>query len=344
MSEPTIDQRFVSDLPDSGYLLAEARFLKRKLVFHQIPGHTSGVVLPRPYPSPPMSNPPSPPRTLPVTTSALTQAVPTATTSNTGLTFPPTFATSLPSTQPSIPSTYGSNPFASTGYTSVAASTFPGPTASGQRLLGLSGPSTDVVSGAVAAGPSARGGRKSKSHVASACINCKRAHLSCDVQRPCTRCVASGKQVRSYMDIPRTLVITNDRWQESCVDVQHKKRGRPRLREEGEFSSMGTGRSSPGSSVVAGPSHTTPRPIAQTRHRRAESFRSLRSQASDDSSSMIGSTPIRGPPSFLSPYTTQPPGSGPPRYEVATALLNTDFVIIRAVSYTHLTLPTKRIV
>jgi hypothetical protein len=31
--------------------------------------------------------------------------------------------------------------------------------------------------------------------VASACVNCKRAHLSCDVQRPCARCVASGKQV-----------------------------------------------------------------------------------------------------------------------------------------------------
>lgn len=45
------------------------------------------------------------------------------------------------------------------------------------------------------AGPSSsRGGRKSKAHVASACINCKRAHLSCDVQRPCTRCIASGKQ------------------------------------------------------------------------------------------------------------------------------------------------------
>jgi len=37
--------------------------------------------------------------------------------------------------------------------------------------------------------------RKAKTHVASACVNCKRAHLSCDVQRPCARCIASGKQV-----------------------------------------------------------------------------------------------------------------------------------------------------
>ncbi|KAK4574584.1 hypothetical protein LTR86_001425 [Recurvomyces mirabilis] len=268
-----------------------------------------------------MSNPSSPPRTSSISTSATTQtyaptAIPTTSviTSTPNLTFPPAFATSLPPTQPSIPSTYGSNPFASTGYTSVAASTFPVPTAAGPRFAGLPGPSSEVASTAIAAGPPLPSGRKAKTHVASACVNCKRAHLSCDVQRPCTRCVASGKQ-------------------ESCIDVQHKKRGRPRLRDEGEFSSMGTGRSSPGSSVVAGPSQMTPRPIAQTRHRRAESFRSLRSQTSDDSSSMIGSTPIRGPLSFPSPYTVrQPgiPGSAPPRYEVATALLNTDFVIIRA--------------
>ena len=41
--------------------------------------------------------------------------------------------------------------------------------------------------------------RRTKAHVASACINCKRAHLSCDVQRPCARCVASGKEVRLSM-------------------------------------------------------------------------------------------------------------------------------------------------
>lgn len=58
--------------------------------------------------------------------------------------------------------------------------------------------------------------RRTKAHVASACVNCKKAHLSCDVQRPCGRCVTSGKQ-------------------DSCKDVQHKKRGRPRLRDDREF-------------------------------------------------------------------------------------------------------------
>ncbi|KPM34766.1 hypothetical protein AK830_g11816 [Neonectria ditissima] len=55
--------------------------------------------------------------------------------------------------------------------------------------------------------------RKTKGHVASACVPCKRAHLRCDAQRPCSRCITNGKE-------------------ESCVDVQHKKRGRPRLRDD----------------------------------------------------------------------------------------------------------------
>ncbi|TVY16531.1 hypothetical protein LARI1_G005218 [Lachnellula arida] len=113
--------------------------------------------------------------------------------------------------------------------------------------------------------------RKTKGHVASACVPCKRAHLRqvspnwvysdrvelrlilcrCDechvlmftnclfvpvissqdcadwltiAQRPCSRCLANGKE-------------------DACVDVQHKKRGRPRLRDEREqrYESMGPG-------------------------------------------------------------------------------------------------------
>ncbi|SCN89208.1 uncharacterized protein FFMR_04987 [Fusarium fujikuroi] len=57
--------------------------------------------------------------------------------------------------------------------------------------------------------------RKTKGHVASACVPCKRAHLRSIAQRPCSRCITNGKE-------------------ESCVDVQHKKRGRPRLRDDRE--------------------------------------------------------------------------------------------------------------
>jgi hypothetical protein len=66
---------------------------------------------------------------------------------------------------------------------------------------GLGGPSiigpaattleTQLGSGDVAP----RATRKTKAHVASACVNCKKKHLRCDNARPCRRCVQSGKEV-----------------------------------------------------------------------------------------------------------------------------------------------------
>ncbi|PTU23190.1 hypothetical protein P175DRAFT_0507918 [Aspergillus ochraceoroseus IBT 24754] len=55
--------------------------------------------------------------------------------------------------------------------------------------------------------------RRTKAHVASACVNCKKKHLGCDPARPCRRCVLSGKEA-------------------TCVDVTHKRRGRPPLKAE----------------------------------------------------------------------------------------------------------------
>ena len=46
-------------------------------------------------------------------------------------------------------------------------------------------------------------------HVCKACIHCKRAHLACDEARPCRRCMHLGKF-------------------DTCVDVEHKRRGRPK--------------------------------------------------------------------------------------------------------------------
>ncbi|KAJ1751480.1 hypothetical protein LPJ79_002058 [Coemansia sp. RSA 1821] len=57
-----------------------------------------------------------------------------------------------------------------------------------------------------------RAGRGAKPHVPSACTNCKRAHLACDLQRPCQRCINTNKC-------------------DTCKDVQHKKRGRPRTKD-----------------------------------------------------------------------------------------------------------------
>ncbi|KAI9199870.1 uncharacterized protein BJ171DRAFT_199367 [Polychytrium aggregatum] len=49
---------------------------------------------------------------------------------------------------------------------------------------------------------------KRQRHVGKACIHCKKAHLACDSGRPCRRCKHMGKT--------------------DCIDVEHKKRGRPR--------------------------------------------------------------------------------------------------------------------
>ncbi|KAI8915633.1 hypothetical protein EDD86DRAFT_272574 [Gorgonomyces haynaldii] len=49
---------------------------------------------------------------------------------------------------------------------------------------------------------------KRQKHVGKACVHCKKAHLACDNARPCKRCVHLGKS--------------------DCVDVEHKRRGRPR--------------------------------------------------------------------------------------------------------------------
>ncbi|KAJ8654969.1 hypothetical protein O0I10_009365 [Lichtheimia ornata] len=57
--------------------------------------------------------------------------------------------------------------------------------------------------------------RATKSHVPAACVHCQRAHLACDVERPCKRCVQAGRE-------------------DNCFDVQHKKRGRPRRRDREE--------------------------------------------------------------------------------------------------------------
>lgn len=275
--------------------------LKRKhcqVVDLALPGNLFG------YPSPPMSSPPSPTKA---------PAAPPAT-----ATAPPR----LPLVPATLPTTQAPAPAASQA-SSATAQAFGSPFAT--RSAQASSESTvvtdEAATGLSAAATSPRGGRKSKAHVASACVNCKRAHLSCDVQRPCTRCVASGKQ-------------------DTCYDVAHKKRGRPRLREEGEFRIE---QSSPESSMqgasVAGPSRPPPpplppRPMAEPRHRRGESFRSLRSQTSDDSPTYSTYTPSFPPASMLQSPTSYPlplpHSSGPFAHEVPTAFLDLDMAVLKA--------------
>jgi len=53
-----------------------------------------------------------------------------------------------------------------------------------------------------------KSGKKRRSHVTKACVNCQRAHVSCEATRPCKRCLDRGK---------------------SCMDGEAKRRGRKKI-------------------------------------------------------------------------------------------------------------------
>jgi hypothetical protein len=148
------------------------------------------------YPSPPMSSPPSPTRrpsdlTLPSTTRS-EQFLPVSTnpphassvaeyssqqTTNTPI-------ASLRSTAPDVPAYHPTALFATgSGISALGSATSAYP------------PTSYAPPPTIHQRTISQDARKAKTHVASACVNCKRAHLSCDVQRPCARCIASGKQV-----------------------------------------------------------------------------------------------------------------------------------------------------
>lgn len=178
------------------YVLSKRKLEPRRTFFHH------GEIF---YPSPPMSNPPSPPRPPPqytVATSVSEGLLPTtANIASTTSYAPGAYHQFYPTphyNQP--PPFYGSRATAPQTTESYLGPqlTQAGPVSVSQAPAGpTSGPPGSAPL-APPSGPSGgRGGRKSKAHVASACINCKRAHLSCDVQRPCARCVSSGKQVSS---------------------------------------------------------------------------------------------------------------------------------------------------
>ena len=287
------------------------------------------------YPSPPMSSPPSPPRLRQELTSN-TSSEPTTSVVATpsihsflGLptTLPGIHFAPLPPPPPQYPPGFQGQ-ISGPPFIAVVAGAF--------NLGGVAGVSPVVVGTPSVAGTGpARPGRKSRGHVASACINCKKAHLSCDVQRPCSRCVSSGKQVRSD-----PLNEHSATWslltfvEETCVDVQHKKRGRPRLRDENEFQveqMMPGPASQPPVTFASSPTST--RPIAGTRHRRTESLRSLRSQTSDSSGASALPTPTYLPPPAPPRHGLQPlpfPGAALSVVDVPTAYLDLDLTFIRA--------------
>ncbi|KAL8669771.1 MAG: hypothetical protein Q9168_005649 [Polycauliona sp. 1 TL-2023] len=98
--------------------------------------------------------------------------------------------------------------------------------------------------------------RRAKAHVPSACVNCKRKHLACETKRPCNRCLSTGKEA-------------------TCVDVQHKKRGRPRLREEETLRDVAFGIDAHAEAYA---NQTGMIPLTEPGRPRSKSYRELRSQ------------------------------------------------------------------
>ncbi|KAI1302969.1 hypothetical protein F5Y03DRAFT_192905 [Xylaria venustula] len=140
--------------------------------------------------------------------------------------------------------------------------------------------------------------RKTKGHVASACVPCKRAHLRCDAQRPCSRCLSNGKE-------------------DACIDIQHKKRGRPRLRDDRE-PRFDAGRfAHPPDAAMQRPLSLYSTPSAPTvpfddplRRTQSQSYRVLKSQPSDPAVPRFIERGIEGtvfpPPLSIPPHAPEP--------------------------------------
>ncbi|KZM22744.1 uncharacterized protein EKO05_0001515 [Ascochyta rabiei] len=199
---------------------------------------------------------------------------------------------------------------------------YPPPPGASPYILGAQHTGGQAQSATITAPPPARPSkpaRRTKAHVASACVNCKKAHLSCDVQRPCGRCVASGKQ-------------------DTCKDVLHKKRGRPRLRDDRDFTRPDEGRQQPdrslGSSlpVTDAFAHQAPHPASHPHpHRVVDSPHTSVAQRENSIPSVVASS-IGGRTQQISSYG----GMSAPSYAMGpdlayqslpVAFLNLDLVI-----------------
>ncbi|KAK4068530.1 transcriptional regulator family: Fungal Specific TF [Trichoderma aggressivum f. europaeum] len=153
--------------------------------------------------------------------------------------------------------------------------------------------------------------RKTKGHVASACVPCKKAHLRCDAQRPCSRCLGNGKE-------------------DACVDVQHKKRGRPRLRDERDARFDPTRYSHPQDAALRRPLSIHPSGIAglspyEDPLRRSQSYRALEPPSNDATSREYQERSMAPDPNI---YNSSYPGT--PHAMEPLAYLSMEFDIVKA--------------
>ncbi|KAL8938017.1 MAG: hypothetical protein Q9216_004126 [Gyalolechia sp. 2 TL-2023] len=147
--------------------------------------------------------------------------------------------------------------------------------------------------------------RRAKAHVPSACVNCKRKHLACETKRPCNRCLSTGKEA-------------------TCVDVQHKKRGRPRLREEETLREVAFGIDAHAEAYA---SQTGMIPLIEHGRPRSKSYRELRSQPDHFYSGQRPRTSDAGYGSQYTPGSRVPisPMSSYVTDRIPTVLLTPDF-------------------
>ncbi|KAH0360596.1 hypothetical protein KCU65_g9301, partial [Aureobasidium melanogenum] len=264
-----------------------------------------------------MSSPPSPQRKVsdiqpPPATTFSELALSTTTTSSdpsttrTDFNIPPVSARARASTLQSVPQSSAPTPIATS---SGAPRTYS--SSSTESLAVLRQTESGSSAGNIpdphpTAGPSTgqsssdigRGGRRAKAHVANACNNCKA---------------------------------------DTCRDVPHKKRGRPRLRDEAQFHlQQGGSEIEVVESPVPGPSSA--RPMARPGHRKTASLRTLAAFAAEQghqpSTGQGVSTRERAYSFGAAPPTgIQPPPRHPrlaPSPEVPIAFLDTDFVVLKA--------------
>ncbi|KAF2761516.1 hypothetical protein EJ05DRAFT_174586 [Pseudovirgaria hyperparasitica] len=157
--------------------------------------------------------------------------------------------------------------------------------------------------------------RVTKAHVKSACNHCKKAHLSCDDKRPCNRCITTNKI--------------------DCHDVPHKKRGRPRLRDDKDKMRHSTSSSS--SRPLPPRLDTSTQHYHQDVQQRSNSFggvlapRLLPGDSFGTYQSPVSSpgTGTSGVSTHVSPTNSYPFGSSFDQPAKAIVYLNMDLVIMK---------------
>jgi hypothetical protein len=215
-------------LPPPSYhaSLAERRHRQSIHLIKGVQWTASGLDAPHSLPSPPMSDSPTSPKrsqfseSRPVHPVSAISAPPTATFAPassimTSQVLPapsglPHYGYGAPTTDPGVSgylasyhrSRAQSNPSQHGAFMPTAPSMglpmgYGGPQPLYQFSAGVSGP----LSSAAASKLTRSGSRRAKAHVAKACQNCKKAHLSCDEHRPCNRCIATRKEVGSLNSI-----------------------------------------------------------------------------------------------------------------------------------------------